>query len=255
MLVAERHREIVAIVERESSVRVVELARLLRVTEETIRRDLEKLESEGRLQRTHGGAVRVEGSRDAEVHFAQREISYVQEKTAIAHEAIKTVAEGDTIYLDASSTALRMAQLLPDIRLTVLTHAIKVAIELSNRNNITVIVNGGILAPSSLSFIGPQAERFLTNYHVDKLYFSCKGVSFSRGLSESSEWQATLKSKMMTISDEKYLLVDHSKFNANALTVFADIKEVDHIITNSSTDKDTVQKLRDDGPCHVVVAP
>lgn len=231
MLVVERQRGIVEIVDREGSIRVTELARNFQVTEETIRRDLEKLESEGKLERSHGGAVSVQNT-DTEIPFTQREINHVREKILIAQEAVTRVKGGDTILLDASTTAWQMARLLPDMSLTVLTNAIQVALELANRPNVRVIMSGGMLLSSSLSLAGPLAERFLAEYHVDKLFLSCKGVDFHRGVSDANEWQATLKKRMLAIADESYLLVDHSKFKVNALSVFAHLHDFHEVITD-----------------------
>lgn len=252
MLVAERHREIISIIEREGSIRVTELARLFQVTEETIRRDLDKLESEGKLERSHGGAVRIQSNGTEEIPFPQREISNVEEKTAIATEAVKLVQEGDTIILDGSTTAGKMAELLPDVSLTVLTNSLKVALELSNRPNITLIVNGGLLSSASLSCLGPHAERFMEEYHVDKMFFSCQGVDFDRGLSDSNEWLASLKRKMLSIAYEKYLLVDHSKFNVNAFTVFSQLRDVDYVITDNKTEDGVLRELSNVGVKHII---
>ncbi len=243
MLVAERHREIVNLVDNEGSVRVAELAKLFQVTEETIRRDLEKLEAEGKLLRSHGGAVSAKNS-ERETHFSEREISHIQEKMAIAREAVSRVEEGDTILLDASTTAWQMARLLPDMRMTVLTNAIKVAVELAERSKIRVISTGGTLSAPSLSFIGPIAEKTLQSYHVNKLFLSCKGVDIERGLSDSNELQAMLKRNMISIADRCYLLVDHSKFGVKSLTRIAQLKEIHEVITDENTDQSIVEQLQ-----------
>ncbi|WP_248926224.1 DeoR/GlpR family DNA-binding transcription regulator [Paenibacillus hamazuiensis] len=242
MLVAERRREIMNVLDHGGSVRVVELARLFQVTEETIRRDLEKLEAEGKLVRSHGGAISIKNA-ERETPFSEREISHMQEKMAIAKEAVRAVEEGDTILLDASTTAWQMARLLPDMRLTVLTNAIKVAVELADRTRIRVISTGGTLSPASLSYIGPSAERMLKEYHVNKLFFSCKGIDLERGLSDSSESNAMIKRRMMCIADRTYLLADHSKFGIKALAMLAPLKEVDEIIADRKLDPSMLQRL------------
>ncbi|MCL6443503.1 MAG: DeoR/GlpR family DNA-binding transcription regulator, partial [Alicyclobacillus sp.] len=180
MLVADRHRKIVELVRQEGSIRVAELSRLFQVTEETIRRDLDRLESEGKVIRTHGGAVATE-ERPLEVPIEQREISRIEQKRAIAAKAVQFVEEGDTISLDASTTAWQMARVLPDIPLTVVTNSVKVAMELANKRYVQVISVGGVLVARSLSFVGPLAERSLDGYHVRKAFFSCSGVHLTYG--------------------------------------------------------------------------
>lgn len=253
MLVAERHREIVSLVEKEGSVRVTELARLFNVTEETIRRDLERLELDGKLQRSHGGAVTIQ-EEETETPFSQREISHVEEKIQIAREALHRIQEGDTILLDASTSAWQLARMLPDMYLTVLTNSIKVAMELAAHQKTRVISTGGALLPSSLSFIGPQAERFLEEYRVDKLFLSCQGLDFRRGLSDSNEWQANLKQRMISIADKRYLLVDHSKFQTNSLTVFGKLQDIDEVITDCHVDDALLVQLQASGVNKISIA-
>jgi DeoR/GlpR family transcriptional regulator of sugar metabolism len=244
MLVAERHREILNILQRDGSVRVTELAKSFQVAEETIRRDLERLEVEGRLHRSHGGAVPV-NTNGREIPFTEREMRQQTEKKAIGHAAALKIQEGDTIFIDASSTALAFARVLPDTHLTVLTNAVKVALELASRPHIRVISTGGLLAPESLSFVGPLTEKLLTEYHVDKLFFSCKGVDFERGVSESNEMQGALKQKLLGISSARYLLADHSKFGVRGLTRFADLADLTELITDKKTPAVILQQLEE----------
>ncbi|WP_308635080.1 DeoR/GlpR family DNA-binding transcription regulator [Paenibacillus silvisoli] len=235
MLVAERYEKIVRLVNERGSIRVTELSELCQVTEETIRRDLDRLEQAGRLRRSHGGAVSVKDAppqQQPEIPYAEREITFAEEKRRIAEEAVKLIRPKDRILLDASSTAWYMASYLPDFPLTVLTNSIKVATELASKERIEVISTGGLLAQRSLSYVGPLAERSLDLYHVDKVFLSCKGVHLDRGISESNELQARIKQKMIGMADEVILLADASKFGVQAFTHVAELSEIDAIITD-----------------------
>lgn len=236
MLVAERHQKIIDLVNERSSIRVSELSDIFSVTEETIRRDLEKLEKEGKLQRSHGGAVSMQDE-ESEVHFSERVITNVQEKKGIAYEAAKRVQEGDRIILDASTTAWYMAKALPNMTLTVITNSIKVVMELSKKERINVISTGGILLPKSLSFVGPLAERSLDLYHVNKTFLSCKAVHLDAGLSDSNEQQALLKKKMMEQSDEVFLMADSSKFGKRAFSSIGSPSGLYEVITDRGLDE------------------
>lgn len=245
MLVAERHQKIVELINERKSIRVTELSKMFSITEETIRRDLEKLESQKKLIRSHGGAVSINTSTASEVSYLEREITNVKEKKQIALEAIKQVTEGDKIILDASTTAWYMAKELPDMDITVLTNSIKVATELSAKKEITVISTGGILRAESLSNVGPLAESSLVSYHVNKAFISCKGLHLERGMSEANEQQARIKELMVNCADTVFIMVDHSKFGVQAFTKFSDINSIDYIITDSQVDQQTVQQLTD----------
>jgi Transcriptional regulators of sugar metabolism len=248
MLVAERYEKIVQLVNDRGSIRVSELSALCQVTEETIRRDLDRLEMAGRLRRSHGGAVSVKDQpQQPEIPYAEREITHAEEKRRIAEEAIKLIRPKDRILLDASSTAWYMAMAMPDIPLTVLTNSIKVATELAAKEKIEVISTGGILAQRSLSFVGPLAERSLDAYHVDKAFLSCKGVHLERGFSESNELQARIKNKMVGMADEVIVLADASKFGIQAFTHVADLADVNAIVTDRRVEETRIAQLREMG--------
>ncbi|WP_375088569.1 DeoR/GlpR family DNA-binding transcription regulator [Peribacillus sp. RS7] len=249
MLVAQRHQKIVELVNERSSIRVTELSEIFSVTEETIRRDLEKLEKETKLIRSHGGAVSLQED-DSEIHFSERVITNVNEKKVIAYEAAKRVVEGDRIILDASTTAWYMSKALPNIPLTVITNSTKVIMELSKKEKIEVISTGGRLLSKSLSFVGPIAEKSLTMYHVNKTFLSCKGIHLEEGLSDSNEGQALLKKKMIERSDSVILMVDSSKFGKKAFSLIVPPSEVDEIITDVEIDEASRQLLEN---CHVKV--
>ncbi|MCL6631846.1 MAG: DeoR/GlpR family DNA-binding transcription regulator [Alicyclobacillus herbarius] len=242
MLMADRHRKIVELVEREGSVRVSELSELFQVTEETIRRDLDKLESEGKILRTHGGAVRTDEP-GIEIPVSEREIERIEQKRAIAAKAIEWVEPGDQIILDASTTAWQMAKILPDIPLIVVTNSVKVIMELAGKDNIQVISVGGNLAARSLSFVGPLAERSLDNYHVRKLFMSCGGCHLDYGISEATEEQARVKAKMIANADDLILLVDSSKFQRRAFTQIAPVETADVVITDAEVDPGIVERM------------
>ncbi|WP_019394621.1 DeoR/GlpR family DNA-binding transcription regulator [Priestia filamentosa] len=244
MLVAERQQKIVDLVNLRSSIRVSELSELFAVTEETIRRDLEKLEKENKLRRSHGGAVSVQ-EKESEIDFSEREITNVLEKKIIAHEAVKRVENGNRIILDASTTAWYMAKILPNVPLTVITNSIKVAIELSKKDRIEVISTGGILLPKSLSYVGPLAERSLENYHVDKAFLSCKGIDLNSGLSDSNEWQALLKRKMIERSNRTFLMVDSSKFGYREFSHISTLDQVDEMIVDIKLPPHSQEKLKE----------
>jgi DeoR family transcriptional regulator, fructose operon transcriptional repressor len=231
VLVAERRRKIVELVNERLSIRVTELSEIFSVTEETIRRDLEKLEQEKLLMRSHGGAVSIE-KEPTDTPFIVREVTNAEQKKAIAREAVKSIEPGEQIILDGSTTAWYMAAQLPDMPLTVITNSIKVALELSKKEQIKVISTGGMLLSKSLSYVGPLAERSLERYYVNKLFLSCKGVDLVCGLSDANEWQALLKKQMMNISSEITLLVDSSKFGMKTFAHIANLDQIHHVITD-----------------------
>jgi len=246
MLPVERHREIINSVESAGSVRTIELARALSVAEETIRRDLERLDSEGRLVRIHGGAVRVSGEH-REIPFDVREVVNLKQKRAMALTAIEYVREGDVIALDASSTVRELARLIPDRPLTVVTNSIAVTTTLLDRTRIRVVSTGGTLDGPSLSYTGTLAEEALERFAISRTFLSCTALDIERGLAVATEEHARIKRRMMQLADEVILLVDTSKFSAQGVEFFAAPEEVDLLITDGETDRASLQALKKRG--------
>lgn len=243
MLPAERHRAIIQLVNSKGSMRVKELSQMFEVTEETVRRDLDILENEGFLRRSHGGAVRLLDEA-TEIPYLQREGENVPEKEAIAREAIKYIEPGDRIVLDASTTAWNVALVLPNVKLTVLTNSLKVALELSSRDKVDVISTGGILRASSLSYVGPLAEEALSKFYVNKAFISCKGIHLEYGISESNALQALVKRKMIDMSDRVFLLADHTKLQVRDFTSVAQLDEIDVLITDKQVADEELNTIR-----------
>lgn len=244
MLAIERQREILRALAEQPSVRVTDLAVLFQVAEETIRRDLDKLSAEGKLVRSHGGAV---AAIEAEQPHEQRELLNQPQKEAMAREALRLIEPGDTIALDASSSSWFIARQLPDIPLTVITNSLYACTALAGRGQISVICTGGTLASTSMSLVGTATIGFLGRYHASKLFFSCRALDLQRGLSDISEDQAAVRQAMLNISERHILLMDSSKWGARALSIVAPLQEVHCIITDNNTPAADCQTLREAG--------
>lgn len=245
MLASERQRIILRRVQESGGVRVTDLARDMNVAEETIRRDLEKLDGDGKLMRTHGGAVPLEPER--ELPGAPREASNLPAKRAIARVALAHIKEGDVIGLDASTVSYELARMLPDAPLTVVTNSLVVTMSLAGRPRVRVICTGGRLDAPTLSFVGSSAEDAVTRYNISKLFLSCKGVDTARGLSVASDEHARVRRRMMDAADRRYLLVDHGKFGTKSAVIFAQISEVQTVITDTGVSGGLLDDLSNRG--------
>lgn len=254
MLALERHQAIVGLVDAEGSARVSELARRFSVTDETIRRDLQKLDQQGRLLRSHGGAVSL-SQQAREAPYWHREVTQVPEKRAIAEAAIARVREGQRILLDGSSSAWYVAQALPDLSLTVVTNSIQVAQVLVSRPRMQVIATGGALSRSSLSFLGPTAEQTLSDYYVDLLFFSCGGVDPAGDITDVTAENAALRRRMIACAERSILLADHTKFGIRALAAAAPVTRISEVITDAGTPAEVVKALEEIGIDVTVVSP
>ena len=242
MLARQRQRMILSMLETQPSLRTIELARKFDVTDETIRRDLEFLDSENKLIRTHGGALRIE-KRIHDIPMLSRLKENRDQKHEIARKALEYIKEGETILMDLGSTSLALAEILPNIKLTVITNGHDTIAPLMDKDNITVISTGGILNRRSHSFVGAVANASLRRFPIDKMFFSYNGLDLDRGASEAIELHAEFKESVFPLCTCKILLCDSSKFGVRSARFFADLGVCDIIITDSSADPSFIEKL------------
>ena len=237
VLAIERRNQILERLQTCKRVVVSELSRDFDVSEETIRRDLEKLEKEGYATKTYGGAVIKEGN-GAELPFVVRKNTNVTGKQQIARLIGAMIRDGDQIMLDASSTAVFVAQNIKSKKnITVITNSVEVLIELADVSGWKILSTGGTMKEGSLAFVGHQAEKMLSTFHVGKAIVSCKGLDAVRGLTDVSESFAQLKKTMLESATKGILAVDSSKFDKISFTEIGKISDVSMIVTDREPDE------------------
>lgn len=240
MLAAERHRKIIEKLEQLGTVKVSELSELFQVTEKTVREDLEKLEEKGLLKRIHGGAVLEQEGEDRlnPLHFPNSK--HQREKTAIAALALSCIEPNDIIALDAGSTTLEMAKLLPNMPVTVLTNDLLIIRELTVKDQVRLVIPGGYRHNNLL--IGAESQEWIKRLNVHKLFLSTTGIHMEYGLTIFTEELTKLKKLYMENAKMVYCLADHSKFDKGALITFAGLNEIDFIITDAGISPDVAAK-------------
>ena len=232
LLPVERQWRILNTLKHSRSITVAELGEELAIGEATIRRDLQKLEDQGLLKRSHGGAVAIDGI-NAEIPLPIREFDQREEKDSIGKLAAGLIKDGDTIVLDSSTTCFSMIRHLHSVKkLTVITNGAKTAVELGKQGNIYVYSTGGIMREDAFSFIGDKAKDFLKDYFFDKVFFSARAISLERGITFSSQFEAELRKVMIHNSRYTCLLVDHTRFDRTAFYFLSDFRRIDMIITD-----------------------
>lgn len=255
LLAPERRAEIARIIQSQGSVRVSNLCELFNVTEETIRRDLETLEKRGVLKRTYGGAIGPKRI-SYESPYYDREALHKDKKMQIAEAVCDLIDERDTILLDASSTALYISRVLMRRKnsLTIMTNSLAIAHELRHESRFTVLCTGGTLRETSLSFVGPHAERALKTYHVDKAVISCKGFHVERGLTDSNELEVEMKKLMLASANEVIAAVDSSKWGYVGFALIGPPAAINHVVTDDDVESRDVSILEKYG-LKITIAP
>ena len=243
----ERKQMIVELINKEVKTTVVALCEKFAVSPATIRNDLRELELAGLLKRTHGGAMSNKKA-SFELNSYQKEVENVDKKAVIALAAVECVQDGDIIAIDTGTTTLEFVKLLVGKKnLTVVTNDIKIALHLEENSDLDVILTGGAVRRSFHSTIGLIALNSLKELSVDKSFIASNGVSVSRGVTTPNIEQAQVKEKLVEFADEVILLVDSTKLGKASFARFADLKQVDLIITDDEAPPDMVADIRNIG--------
>ncbi|OAJ75372.1 DeoR family transcriptional regulator [Brevibacillus sp. SKDU10] len=232
MLAIERRKKIMNMLFEQGNVMVTELSKQFSVSEETIRRDLDKLEKEGILVRTYGGAILEDGLR-SDFPLWVRESYYVDVKQKLGEKCAQLIKSGDTIMLDSSTTSLYIAKKIKNKQnLTVITNSFKVELELSDAEHVKLISTGGTLQRRSLSYVSHSATRALSHYFADASFVSCTGLHLQRGATDSNEFEAEIRKLMLKNSEQKILVLDHTKIDKAGFTFITDFQGITKVITD-----------------------
>ncbi len=247
MLAAERKNLILEKLQDEKRVVVSELSELFEVSEETIRRDLDKLEKMGLATKTYGGAVLVENS-NAEMPFQVRRKKNLQGKRAIAEIIAGLVADGDHIIMDPSTTAVAIVKALSDKkRLTIVTNSIELLVELGDASGWDVISTGGTLKENYLALVGPQAVDCINSFNADKLIMSCKGIDMEKGITDANELFSQVKKAMLRSAKQIILAADHTKFEKIAFSKICEVADIDMVVTDVRPSDAWMEYFKDKG--------
>ena len=245
MLPNQRRDKILELIREDGHAKVQDLARIFKVTEVTIRQDLEKLENEGLVEREHGGAILSNISTNVK-DITLKNQSNMAAKIAIAKIAVENISDGDTIILDSGSTTTEIAKLISGYKnLTVITNAINIALILGAMPGINLMVTGGEFKPPTLSLTGQKSADFFNNINADKLFLATAGISLKAGLTYPSISDLCVKRAMINISDKVFLVADSTKIGVKSFASLGAMSLIDHLITDSSISKENIKMLQD----------
>jgi len=246
LLAEQRRRRILDLIEQKSQITVRDLVEKFSISAVTARADLDDLSSQGMVVRSHGGAVRqVEASQDYPLRL--KKTLHHAEKTRIGRAAAELIQNNETVILDSGTTTAEIARHLKARRLrsvTVITHALNIAYELMDAAEISVIMIGGLLRPVSCSFVGPQAEAMLKEFHADRLFLAVDGFDLEIGPSTPDVLEAQLNSLMMRISKEVNVVADFSKVGRRSVSRIGPLSGVHRLITDSRAPAEFTETLR-----------
>lgn len=246
----ERQDHIARIVEEHGRARVADLAGQFQVSSVTIRKDLAVLGSERRVVRTHGGAIAADRSRP-ELAFDVRERLQADEKAQIGAAGAALVQDGESIVMDASTTALSVARHLKAragwSQLTVITNGLRLASELAGHPGIIVLVLGGRVRWEALSVVGQLGDGLFSRINVQKAFLGAAGFTLESGLADATEEEAQIKRSMVEAAREVIAIVDHTKWEHAAFATFCPIQEITTVLTDEEAPPAMVKALEGQG--------
>ena len=246
LLVEERRRRIMELMESQERVTVEELVARFGVSAVTIRGDLDALAGSGSLIRSHGGALkRTEAVED--VPIAVKETLHHAEKVRIGQVAARMIRDGETILLDSGTSTAEIARQIRTLKLqglNVITNALNIAMEVATIPFVRLIMIGGILRQMSYSLCGPPAEQTLRHVHADRLFLGVDGLDPDIGYMTPDVLEAQLNAIMIQVSREVVVVADSSKFQRRSLSVIGPIDAAHKIITDGGVSPEMVAAMR-----------
>jgi DeoR family transcriptional regulator, fructose operon transcriptional repressor len=243
-LAAERQGAIAAMVAAHPSVKTNELAAELGVSVETVRRDLLRLEQLGLIERVHGGATAPRRPPAMQGAYGRRRSANVAAKRAMARAAVELVHPGNTVMIDASTSALEVARALPGAWTgRVLTNSLPAAAELADRPGVEILLSGGQVQPGDLSCSGSQALAFFADYHADVAFLGAGGVHTRAGLTSGDPQQVDVQRVMLDHAGRAYVLADASKLGVIAVRRVCGLDRVTGLITEGTPGQELATAL------------
>ncbi|MGC4377188.1 DeoR/GlpR family DNA-binding transcription regulator [Fictibacillus sp. Mic-4] len=241
MLPLERKLEIVKRIEKDGKVEIEQLANQLNVSSMTIRRDLSLLEKEGKIVRTHGGAVAA-SELIAETPYSSKSITRIEQKQTIAKYAATLIPEGSSILLDSGTTTIEIAKEIKTREdLTIVTNDLKIASELLDCPS-EVICTGGSVQKGVGAMFGPHAQALLRQIRIDILFLGAHAIDVKNGLSAPTMEKALIKRLMVESASRTWVIADSSKFNKCSFSQVCPLRQIEAIITDSELSEE--DKLR-----------
>ncbi|GAB3988123.1 DeoR/GlpR family DNA-binding transcription regulator [Spirosoma daeguense] len=245
MLPNQRRDKILELLKEDGSAKVIDLARIFKVTEVTIRQDLDKLEKDGLVVKEHGGAY-LKNVEDQVRTFSLGNQENIDKKELIAAKCLDFIESGDSIILDSGSTATEIAKKLRGYKnLTVITNALNIALILGAEPGIEVIMTGGEFKPPTLSLTGQKAADFFKGINVQKLFLATAGISLKSGLTYPSLSDLVVKKAMIDAADTTYLIADSTKMGKSAFASLGALSLIDYIITDGGIEEKHKQVFHD----------
>ena len=242
---AERQKKIMEYIEANTSAQIHELAEKFHVSEATVRRDLDDLDQQGALKRTHGGAIKVDRSTSYESMYSEKINLMLEEKHRIADHAAALVHPGDTVLIDSGTTTFFIAQALAHHEnLTIITNDLYIGYQTPLHPSSTLIVTGGVRRRGRQELVGTITENFIREAHVDIAFIGVDGIDLTGGATNANFAEVGVKRLMLRAAARGVIVADHTKIGRVALARICDLKEASLLITDKGIEPDFMTRMK-----------
>lgn len=242
MLAVDRRRQVLELVRQRGFITLTDLARQLRVSESTARRDLDYWDTRGQLKRIHGGAMSTEDG-SALPALEARANTQMAEKRRVARAAADRIRNGDAVLLDGGTTTLELAKLLVGRPLQVVTNSLPIANLFANSRETDLVMLGGYIYPSTGVALGPLTIEVVKGVRVQRAFLSVAGIT-ARGLYNSNPLLVETERQMMRCAEEVVVIADHTKVGRQALAFLCELSAIDTLIVDSNLSREQRELLK-----------
>ena len=241
---AERQKKMVEYIESNTSAQIHDLSAYFGVSEATVRRDLDDLDRQGAIRRTHGGAIKLDRSTSFEQMYNEKLSFCTEEKRRIAEAAADMVHDGDTVFIDAGTTTLQLALALSHKEhLTLITNDLHIAYAVPAHPTSSIICTGGVRRQGRQELIGSVAEEFIRDSHVNLAFLGADAVDLNLGVTIANFEEVGVKRMLVRSSLRTVLVADHTKFGSVALVKVCDVADCAAIVTDTGISEVAAQKF------------
>lgn len=232
-------------INKEKSVSLDDLCKKFDVSKNTIRRDIDYLVEQDIVYKVYGGVeLNTKPALNSLTSYDERFQKHSEEKQRIAERAAELIEDNETVFIDTGTTCPGMIHCLRDKKVIVITNSLQIAVNALGYSNIKIISIPGILLNETRSFVGAHAEKYLSDFNINKAFMSCTGISLEKGVTNSSFEEYAIKKTVMQHTKKRYLLADFSKFGATGMMTFAKFQDFTGIISNGKPDKNFMTRFQ-----------
>lgn len=238
----QRIHSILEYVQKKHSVSLDDLVKKFNVSKNTIRRDIQELVDENKLQKVYGG---VSVPKPLTVPYHDRKIQHFKEKAQIAELTAQYIEDGDIIFIDSGTSTGAILEYIKDKHLTIVTNNLDFTLDATAYPQLHIYGTGGVFERTTRSYVGMESAELISQYNFNKAIMATTGLSLEKGLTNSSPLETQIKRTVIDKSEEIFILVDHSKFDKYSLTTYGDFAVIDYLITDRKPDEKYIKAAKE----------